>query len=106
MRSFQLFMELANQSTQKNEIDEAASDAAAFKERQKAKQSASLSTAKSRASKYKEHGVTGAGKKGQKAIARRNRATARAAGQLGSAALSIVRRGVSKVKSSLQKEKG
>lgn len=79
MKSFQDFMEDAFQSLEGNQIDEVAGDAAAFKERQKAKQSAIISLGKSRAAKYKTHGVRGTDKKSRKKMAKRNKALAQAA---------------------------
>lgn len=104
MKSFQLFMESALQAAERLQLDEAAGDAAAFKERQKARQSAVVSTAKSKASKYRTHGVRGTDKKARKRMARGNRELARAAGQLGSAAIDVAKAGVSKVRSMLKKK--
>jgi len=104
MKTFQNFMESALQSTERVDISEAAGDAAAFKERQKARQSAQISTAKSRAAKYKSSGVRGADKKNKKRIDIRNRKMAKAAKQFGSAAVSAVRAGVSKLKSMRKKD--
>ena len=99
MKTFQNFMESALQSTERVDIEEAAGDASAFRERQRAKQSSTLELAQSRASKYKTHGVRGADKKAKRRLDRRNRQTMKAAKQLGSAAVSAVRAGVSKLKS-------
>jgi hypothetical protein len=104
MKTFQNFMESALQSTERVDINEAAGDAAAFKERQKARQSAQISTAKSRASKYKSSGVRGADNKAKRRLNARNRKMVKAAGQLGSAAVSAVRAGVSKLKSMRKKD--
>lgn len=72
-------MESAVQSTERVCIDEAAGDAAAFKERQKAKQSAVIALGKSRAAKYKSKDVRGDDKKARKRMAKRNKALAQAA---------------------------
>ena len=79
MKSFQDFMEDAFQSMENDQIDEAAGDPAAFKERQKAKQSAVISLGKSRAAKYKKHGVTGTDKKSQQKMRIRRKKLAKAA---------------------------
>ncbi len=97
MKSFYDFMNDAFESLENNQIDEAAGDAAAFKERQKARQSAMVSAGKSKAAKYKSHGVTGADKKSQQRIKVSNKKLAKAAGQLGSAAFDVVRAGVRRV---------
>ena len=97
-------MEFAIQSAERLQLDEAAGDAAAFKERQKARQSASVSTSKSKAAKYRTHGVRGTDKKARKRMAQSNRALRAAAGQLGSAAVDVARAGVSKVRSMLKKK--
>lgn len=104
MKSFQLFMEFALQAAERVQLDEAAADAAAFKERQKAKQSAVVSSARAKAAKYKSHGVRGTDKKSMKKMAKRRKALASAAGQLGSAAFSAAKAGVSKFKSMLKKK--
>ena len=104
MKTFQNFMESALQSTERASIDEAAGDSAAFKERQKARQSASISAGKSRAAKYRSSTVRGADKKSKKRLDARNRQMMKAAGQLGSAAVSAVRAGVSKLKSMRNKD--
>lgn len=79
MKSFQDFMEDAFQSMENDQIDEAAGDAAAFRERQRAKQSSVIALGKSRAAKYKNHGVRGTDKKSRKKMAKRNKALAQAA---------------------------
>ena len=103
MKSFYDFMNDAFESLENNQIDEAAGDAAAFRERQKARQSAALSAAKSKAAKYKSHGVTGADKKSQQRIRVSNKKLARAAGQLGSAAFDAVKAGVKRVQAMRKK---
>lgn len=104
MKSFQDFMEDAFQSMENEQIDEAAGDAAAFKERQKARQSAMVSAAKSKAAKYRSHGVKGADKKSQQRIRVSNKKLAKAAGQLGSAAIDVVRAGARRLGSMAKKK--
>lgn len=104
MKSFQDFMEDAFQSLENNQIDEAAGDAAAFRERHRARQSAMVSAAKSKAAKYREHGVRGADKKSKQRMKVRNKKLAKAAGQLGSAAVDAAKAGVSKIRSMLKKK--
>ena len=97
-------MESALQSTERVCIDEAAGDSAAFKERQKSRQSAAISVAKDRASKYRSSSVKGADNKAKRRLDRRNRQAMKAAGQLGSAAVSAVRAGISKLKNMRKKD--
>ena len=104
MKSFQDFMEDAFQSMENDQIDEAAGDAAAFRERQKARQSAMISAARSKAAKYKTHGVRGADKKSKQRMAIRNKKLARAAGQLGSAAIDVLKAGAKKIGSMAKKK--
>jgi len=103
MKSFYDFMNDAFESLENNQIDEAAGDAAAFRERQKARQSAMVSAAKSKAAKYKSHGVRGADKKSQQRMRIRNKKLAKAAGQLGSAAFDAVKAGVKRVQAMRKK---
>jgi len=97
MKSFYDFMNDAFESLENVQFDEAAGDAAAFRERQKARQSAALSAGSSKAAKYKSHGVRGADKKSKRRLDASNRAMRKAAGQLGSAAFDAVRAGVRRV---------
>jgi hypothetical protein len=98
MKSFQDFMEDAFQSLENNQIDEAAGDASAFRERHRARQSAMVSAAKSKAAKYRDHGVRGADKKSQQRIKVSNKKLAKAAGQLGSAAIDVVKAGARRLR--------
>jgi len=104
MKSFQDFMEDAFQSMEKDQIDEAAGDAAAFRERHRARQSAMLSAAKSKAAKYRSQGVKGADKKSKQRIAIRNKKLMKAVGQLGSAAIDVVRAGARRLGSMAKKK--
>ena len=104
MKSFQDFMEDAFQSMENDQIDEAAGDAAAFRERHRARQSAMVSAAKSKAAKYKTHGVRGADKKSQQRMKIRNKKLAKAAGQLGSAAIDVVGAGARRLRSMAKKK--
>lgn len=104
MKSFQDFMEDAFQSMENDQIDEAAGDAAAFRERHRARQSAMVSAAKSKASKYREHGVRGADKKSQQRMKIRNKKLAKAAGQLGSAAVDVVKAGAKRLQAMRKKK--
>lgn len=98
MKSFQDFMEDAFQSLEDDQIDEAAGDAAAFRERQKARQSAAVSAGRDKAAKYREHGVRGADRKSKRRLDARNKAMTKAAGQLGSAAIDVVKAGARRLR--------